>query len=180
MTVPPPPSFRANISLRQAVRSVYIWFFQLPLLPELVLRADDLAALDTLMRTSTLSGVRTQGPGALCAEDVDAVRWSLSRPGALSGGLGYYRALLSPGSLCFRMRAGGSPQRPLSVPALQLQAAQDPFLGQELPRGSEALCDDFTLVTLEDCSHWIPSDRWKEAVRVIKEWLGKREGKKSS
>src|SRR5438128_10694541 len=46
MQLPPAAVWRANFSLRQLLRSWYMFFFQLPWLPELAIRSGNFAALD--------------------------------------------------------------------------------------------------------------------------------------
>ena len=86
MQVPPAAVWRANFSLRQLLRSWYIFFFQLPWLPELAIRSGNFAALDwTLKRTVARKGTFADA-------DIELYRQALSWPGALTAAVNYYRA----------------------------------------------------------------------------------------
>jgi pimeloyl-ACP methyl ester carboxylesterase len=85
---PHPATMRAH-TLRnpfQAFRSWYVAFFQLPLLPELALRAANFAMLRSGMAV-------TARPGAFSKEDFLRYRAAWAQPDALTAMLNWYRAL---------------------------------------------------------------------------------------
>jgi pimeloyl-ACP methyl ester carboxylesterase len=84
-----PASFLHHVarSPSQMLKCLYMAFFMLPVLPEWLLRAGDYAALD-----------RIHGP-YVPAHELHVWKWTLSRPGALTAALNYYRAFLSDETL---------------------------------------------------------------------------------
>lgn len=124
----------------QARRSAYIALFQLPVLPELILRAGDGAVL-----SRTLS--RSSHPGAFPKAELARLRQGWGGPGAMTAMLNWYRAL--------RAR----PRRPGAVrilaPTLILWGVQDAFLGRGLAPTSVEFCDRAEIVYLEDATHWL-------------------------
>src|SRR5687767_7525504 len=86
LQVPPAAVWRANISLRQLLRSWYMFFFQLPRLPELLIASKNFIALD---RTFKYTCTRK---GAFSHADVEIYKEALSWPGALTAAVNYYRA----------------------------------------------------------------------------------------
>jgi pimeloyl-ACP methyl ester carboxylesterase len=145
LNVPHPVVMRAHLtrSLRQMRRSSYVFFFQLPGLPERLLARDDYARLARAVR----GGRR----GTCTEEDLAVYRAAWARPGALTAMLNWYRAALrSAGTRLPRLR--------VSVPALVLWGARDRFLGREMVAPSVALCDDARLEVFEEASHWLQHD----------------------
>jgi epoxide hydrolase 4 len=178
VNVPHPAAFRRNFTWRQALRSAYIWFFQLPWLPEAVLSADGYAFLDAAL-LGRGSGVVNRG--AITRADVDAIRWSLSRAGTLTAALNYYRALASPASLAFQRRGwvAGTRRSRYPMPVLQVWGTDDAYLGRELTAGTEDYCapGGYTLVEIPSCSHWVMWDRPDALVAALRAWMGGGGGK---
>ena len=112
------------------------------------------------------------GRRALDAADVAIFKGAvLSRAGALTHALNYYRNLFGVNSFA----AVGTPVQGrvslLPLPVLQIWAANDGALGTELTQGTDRLCANYRLVVLEDCSHWIAEDAASEAVQLIADFL---------
>jgi pimeloyl-ACP methyl ester carboxylesterase len=94
MNVPHPiaaePAFRTWKQLR---KSWYIFFFQIPKLPELLLRAGGYRAVGETFRSNC------SHPERFSDEDLAVFRESAAQPGALTGMVNYYRAFLAvPGA----------------------------------------------------------------------------------
>ncbi len=137
----------------QLLRSVYIYFFQLPLIPEAVLRKDDWEWLVVGMHS-------TSRPGAFTAEDIEYYRQAWWKKGAMTSMIHWYRALVR--------RPARLPLKPrLSMPVLILWGAQDFALGRELAEASIELCDHGKLVFFEQASHWVQH----EEVEGVNRWL---------
>ena len=105
------------LTAKQVAKSWYMFFFQLPWLPEQMLRQADYAALFATLEPS-LDGT------FLSAEERETYRSAFAEPGALTAMVNYYRALLRPWTA----------PRPRSVDAdvLVLWGERDPYLGREL------------------------------------------------
>ncbi|HYH46798.1 MAG TPA: alpha/beta hydrolase [Thermoanaerobaculia bacterium] len=125
----------------QRRRSLYIAFFQIPWLPERLLRARDWAALEKAMRASGR-------PDAFTDSDFAHYRRAWEQPGALPAMLAWYRAAL-------RARPVASLRQRVTVPTLLLWGARDTALRRELARPSVQLCDRGHLVFLEEATHWL-------------------------
>lgn len=123
----------------QALRSTYAALFQLPRLPELMLRADGFAAL----RRALTGSAR---PDAFRPGELDRYVEAWSQPGALTAMLNYYRAL---------RRRPRAPLPRIAPPALVLWGAHDVALQRALARESLALCDRGGGVFLERATHWV-------------------------
>ena len=145
LNVPHPLVMRRHLlrSPRQMLRSWYVFFFQVPGLPERFLARDGFANLARAVRGGR-RGTCTDG-------DLAVYREAWAQPGALTAMVNWYRAALrSAGARLPRLRVG--------VPALVLWGARDRFLGREMAAPSVALCDDGRLEVFETATHWLQHD----------------------
>jgi pimeloyl-ACP methyl ester carboxylesterase len=128
----------------QMLRSWYMAFFQLPWLPEAVLRAGD---FDRLARAL----VATSRPGTFTAEALAPYRAAWAQPGALTGMLNWYRAL--------RLGAGGAGGRRgdfrVKVPVRVLWGDRDQALEPALADASIAWCDVGEVFHFPEATHWL-------------------------
>jgi pimeloyl-ACP methyl ester carboxylesterase len=146
LNVPHPAVMEDNLrhNMRQRMRSVYAAFFQLPGLPEGLLRAGNWRVLAEGMR-------RSARPGSFSVADLRRYRAAWARPGAITAMLNWYRAALR--------RPPHRPADPrVRVPTLMIWGAGDQALGREMAPQSIALCDDGRLHVIEDASHWVQHD----------------------
>src|SRR5947209_6824818 len=86
LQVPPPAAWRANFTLRQLRRSWYMFFFQLPRLPEWWARANDFARVEQMYKTTTVQS------DTFSDADIAMYKEALRQPGALTASINYYRA----------------------------------------------------------------------------------------
>ena len=130
---------------RQMMRSAYALFFQLPVLPELLLRARGFA----LLRRAVVGGTR---PGTVDATDWEQLRASLEAKGALTAALNYYRAAPLPS----RARGERAPARSdvVAQPGVVAWGARDPFLGTRLLDGLAGKAPATRVLRLPDAGHW--------------------------
>jgi pimeloyl-ACP methyl ester carboxylesterase len=125
----------------QALRSAYIGFFQLPVVPEAALAAGDFF----LLRQGLL---RSSRPGAFTAEDLARYREAWREPGALAAMLAWYRALrLKP--------ALSDDEARIRCPTLVIWGRRDAALESGLAEASTALCDDARVIFHDRATHWV-------------------------
>lgn len=128
-------------SPRQLLRSWYMLFFQLPWLPEALLRCCSWRLPTAALRNTSL-------PGTFSTADLKRYREAWSQPGACSAMLNWYRA-------AFRRASLPSPNPRIRVPTLLIWGAGDRFLGRELAPPSIERCDRGRLEFLEQATHWV-------------------------
>ncbi|HTQ60106.1 MAG TPA: alpha/beta fold hydrolase [Candidatus Solibacter sp.] len=125
---------------RQLRRSWYMFFFQLPFLPEAAFRVFN-------FRLGVRSLVRSSRPGTFSPEDLVQYRAAWSQPGALTGLINWYRA-------AFRHRAKFA-DTTVHVPTRILWGERDAFLLSDMAHDSLRYCDSAELYTFANASHWL-------------------------
>lgn len=161
LNIPHPEAMRRGLRRpRQLLRSWYIFFFQLPWLPELALRARNYAAIERAFRGMA---VRKE---AFSDADIAAYQEAAARPGALTAAINWYRA-------AFRSEPFIRPQ-PLprvEAPTLMIWGENDAALGEELTYGTERWVRDFRVYYIPNCSHWVQQEQPELVNRLILEFL---------
>lgn len=164
MSVPRLPTlFRALLRDRaQRRRSWYIYFFQLPLVPELVLPRDDFALVDRLWRTWS--------PG-FELPDADRAALHACLAASMPAPIAYYRAMTRP------LRAAPARLRPptdaITVPTLYLTGERDGCIGPEVGRGQERFfAGPFASRVLPDVGHFMQLENPDAVAGHIIDWLG--------
>jgi epoxide hydrolase 4 len=130
-----------SCSPKQMMRSWYIGFFQLPWIPELLLRSGNFKAVAWAIQSSSRAG--TFG-----GEDMEHYRTAWSQPGALTSMIHWYRTLL-------RIRPALPKSPRVEVETLILWGCRDKFLGREMVQPSLDLCNRARVIFFENATHWL-------------------------
>lgn len=149
MNVPHPVRMLEGLrTFRQLRKSWYMFFFQLPWLPEWALGRNGATAIGKAFTESAVHPERF---------DDDAVRpyrEAASEPGALRGMINWYRALP------FELRdVRRNRHEVVETPTLMIWGEQDIALGKELTERTDELVADLTLRFLPGASHWVQQDQ---------------------
>jgi pimeloyl-ACP methyl ester carboxylesterase len=148
LNAPHPLALRRELrtSAAQRRKSRYMFFFQLPWLPERRIRAGNFALLEKLLRRDPARA------GAFSDEDVRLYKEALARPGAVTAAVNYYRAALR-----FSPRVGGR-RWPEGLSTLLVWGERDRYLGPGLLEGLDRWVPRLTVERLPEASHWVQSD----------------------
>lgn len=141
---------------RQLARSWYVAFFQLPALPEAVLRAGGFAWLRQALRASSR-------PGTFTDADLARYRAAWEQPGALTAMLNWYRAL--------RLRPRVGAAGPVEPPVRVIWGDGDRFLERELADLGAAGCARGQALHLPEATHWIQHEEPERVNRLLIEFL---------
>jgi pimeloyl-ACP methyl ester carboxylesterase len=125
---------------RQLRRSWYMFFFQLPWLPEAAFSAFN-------FRLGTNALVNSSRPNTFSAEDLAQYRAAWSQPHALTAMVNWYRAAA-------RHRTK-FPDSTVHVPTRILWGERDAFLLKEMAHDSLRYCDSAELYTFASATHWL-------------------------
>ncbi len=164
LNMPHPTVMRQHLrhNPEQRRRSRYVFFFQLPWLPERSMRKNNWEmARKALLKTSL--------PGTFTEEDIQQYVQAWSQPGAATAMINWYRAAL---------RRKSRPRRDsirVPVPTLLIWGAQDRFLGQEMVQPSIELCDNGQVERIDEATHWVQQDVPDKVNRLLEAFFaGKR------
>jgi pimeloyl-ACP methyl ester carboxylesterase len=132
-------------TLKQLRKSWYMFFFQIPRLPERLIARDDFSFAKRSLRSDSKE--------AFTDEDLDRYVEAWSKPGALTGMINYYRAALrrSPRNAEARLA-------PIECPTLVIWGMRDRHLGSELADPPRKWVPNVRLEQIEDATHWVQHD----------------------
>src|SRR5256714_3137937 len=129
---------------RQWRRSWYAMLFQVPVLPEILLRAGDFAILRLLFRGDPARN------GAYSAEDIEGIVRAPARPGSLTAMLDWYRASLR--------RRPHKRWVSIAQPVQIIWGERDRYLSPELAVTGPEWAPDQRVLRIAGASHWVQAD----------------------
>jgi len=160
MNVPHPARFRAEFwRTGQFLRSWYMFFFQLPALPEWLLGRAGAQAVVDAFRT----GVKN--PERFSDTDIEIYRRNALRRGGLTAMINWYRAWFRYGDRSRR----NFPM--IETPTLLIWGDGDMALGVQTALGTEAHVRDLTFRRLAGVSHWVQQEAPEQVNAMMEAWL---------
>ncbi|MDJ0577286.1 MAG: alpha/beta hydrolase [Xenococcaceae cyanobacterium MO_234.B1] len=157
MNLPHPAKFvqALRTNPQQMLRSWYILLFQLPLVPEFLLQADDYRMIASIFVETAID--KTAFP----PQDLEAYKKAAAKPGALTAMLNYYRhnflGLFNPTEWTV-----------LQVPTMMIWGENDTALGKELTYDTQEYVKHLQLRYLPNCSHWVQ----QEQPELVNQYMG--------
>jgi len=145
--VPHPGPAAKAVSWAQFKKSWYIFFFQLPYLPERMLVKG--AGMGDMIK-ATAASPQNFSDAVISLYDANA-----KRPQNAKAMINYYRALVGGGGASRQKRLG---LPIIEVPTLMLWGEDDMALSIETTYGTEDYVRDFTIRYLPGISHWVQQD----------------------
>ena len=165
LQVPPPAVWAKNLSLRQLLRSWYMFFFQLPSIPEWWVARDDFAGLGRVLRS-------TSRPGTFTDEDIAVLKSAMREPGALTASINYYRANIRAFLKGGFRREEFTKQERVRVPTLFIYGERDFAIVPETVRGVADYVDaPYTEVRLARANHWVQQEYPSEVNAALMSFL---------
>ena len=137
----------------QMRRSLYALFFQLPWLPEAILRAGNWAVASNGLK-------RSSRDNAFTGEDMEAYKEAWSQPGAMTAMLNWYRAAT-------RYQPEITDDMRVPTRTLILWGVQDFALSRRMARPSLDYCDDGNLIFFPNATHWVQREEADEVNRQL-------------
>lgn len=153
---PHPSCFRKCLqtSRKQFFASWYMFYFQLPFLPEYLIEADDFKMLGPIYK-------RVKN---FTDEDVEAYKYALSQSG-LSGPLNYYRNIFT------NDLPRGYSRSKIKAPTLVVWGNKDKALTTDCLIGTEQYVEDLTIKYVDGANHWVQMDAPEAVNKYIREFL---------
>ncbi|SIN85540.1 Pimeloyl-ACP methyl ester carboxylesterase [Parasphingorhabdus marina DSM 22363] len=160
MNVPHPMVGRREIRhWRQLRRSWYIFFFQIPWLPEKLLSRNGGRPIKDAFSKMACDQTNFSN------DALDIYARAALRPGSLNSMINYYRALLR------HRDAIDIGDGKVNVPTLMIWGEEDSALNIKCTEGTEEWVGDFTLHRLPGVSHWVQQEAPEEVNAILRDWL---------
>ncbi len=161
LQVPPPSVLRKNMSLQQLFASWYMFFFQIPKLPEWLLSRNDFEALEKGLKMSTVR------KDVFTDAEIKEYKKAWREPFALTSMLNYYRANF------YRRFIARVPEPPkIKVPTLFIFAEQDKAILRETVNNvGEAIDAPFEEFFIPSSGHWVQQEEPETVTQILKEFL---------
>lgn len=141
----------------QLIRSLYMVFFQIPILPEKLMSGRNFKNMAQVLK-------RISKKGAFNESDIKEYKQAWSNRGALTGMLNWYRALP------FGIKHIN--QKKIEVPVKIIWGEKDRFLSKELARKSLKFIDGEPVFWINGAGHWVnleePEIVNKEILKFLK------------
>jgi pimeloyl-ACP methyl ester carboxylesterase len=154
ISVPHPAAFiKSFATSRQGLASWYMYFFQLPRIPEWLLARRNGAIVSKLLRRSG------QAPAAA---ERDAQ--TMSEPGALTAAINWYRAI--------PLSNPRATNQKVSVPTLYVYSDQDTALMPKAAHNTARyVSGEYRFEILPGVSHWIPDEQPDKLADLLLDWF---------
>ena len=168
MNCPHPTPFQKHLrtNRRQLRRSWYMFFFQIPWLPELGLRLTAKRFMEQAFRGMAIR--KEAFPDEELRYYVEAIR----KPGAARAAINYYRAAFRES-----VRKGERQFAKITCPTLLIWGEEDIALGKELTYDMEQyFTDRFEIKYIPQCSHWVQQEQPELVNQYMVEFLSDATG----
>lgn len=156
LNCPHPEAMRKKFASdpRQLLKSWYMFFFQLPRVPEALLSLNGFSRLSHAIQ----SKARKE---AFSPEVIGELKAAWAEPGALEAMMNYYRAAMRKpkDGVVSGARGGGKIQPPTTI----IWGMRDPHLASSLAEDSALFCEEARVERLPEATHWL---QYEEPARV--------------
>ncbi len=160
MNVPHPKVMQRELRRwSQLKKSWYVFFFQLPGLPERFMAANDAAGVRRAFYDMAVDK-RRFGPDVL-----DVYARAAQAPGAMTAMINYYRALMR------HRDAVDLGDAQVKVPTLMIWGEEDAALGLGCTVGTEQWVPQLALHRLPRVSHWVQQEAPEQVNAILAHWL---------
>jgi pimeloyl-ACP methyl ester carboxylesterase len=166
LNAPHPARFQSELRRPdQLRRSWYMFFFQIPWLPEFLMRWRGRQALTRLLRYDPAR------PDAFTDEDIDRYLEAFDQPGVHTAAVNYYRAAIR--SLFQRppVQVGR-----IDTPTLVIWGERDRFLNPHLCEGLDPWVRTLRIERLPEASHWVMADAPERVNALLVDFLREQHG----
>jgi pimeloyl-ACP methyl ester carboxylesterase len=163
LQVPPASVWKRNQTFKQFLASWYMFFFQLPWLPEWVSRRNDFGLLVDSLRNSTVN------KSVFSNEEIEEYKAAWSRPGALTATINYYRA-----NIVSRLFSSGTESPKIAAPTLFIYGEKDHAILPETVAGvGDAVSGRFEEHRIPNSGHWVQQEARDEVTAVLRDFLAR-------
>lgn len=166
LQVPPMSLWCKNLTLQQVVRSWYMLAFQLPRIPEWLLRRRGRLLLERLLRQTA---VRSRWVNE---EDLAVYHDSWQQEGALTAAINYYRANLPRLFLKGEFHSHEVSDRSIVAPTLFIYGEQDVAVMPATVRHvGEYVSGPYHELRIRDAGHWVQNEAQAQVNTALRRFL---------
>lgn len=161
LQVPPFTVWKKNQTFKQLMASWYMFFFQIPKLPEWLMSRNDYRVLAGGLKSSTAER------GVFSKENIAEYKKAWSEPQTLTSAVNYYRANILN---CFF----GKEKYPdkIKIPTLFIYGEKDIAVLPETVKGVGEMIDaPFEEFFFPDVGHWIQQEAAETVTQILREFL---------
>ncbi|MGI8554886.1 MAG: alpha/beta fold hydrolase, partial [Pyrinomonadaceae bacterium] len=163
MQIPPARIWRKNQTLKQFLTSWYMFFLQIPKLPEWLMSLNDYAFLADALKKSTAK------PGVFTDEKIAEYKRAWSEPDALTAMINYYRANV------FSRLLKPQPEKKITVPTLFIYGEKDHAVLPETVAGVGAMIDaPFSEIRIPDSGHGVQQEAAEIVTDAVREFWAEK------
>jgi pimeloyl-ACP methyl ester carboxylesterase len=146
-------------TLKQLRKSWYMFFFQIPKLPEYLIGRENFSFAKRSLRSDSKD--------AFSDEDLERYVEAWAQPGALTGMINYYRAALrrSPRKALAQMR-------PIEAPTMVIWGMLDRHLGSELAEPAPEWVPNVRMERIPEATHWVQHDAPERVNELLIDFMG--------
>lgn len=161
LQTPPSDIWRKNLTVSQLFASWYMFFFQLPRLPEMMLSANDFDRLEKALRSTTAER------GVFTDQDIEEYKICWSRPGAISGAVNIYRA-----NILKRLFGKKTRLPEVMVPTMFIYGEQDHAILPGTVEGiPEVVSSEYEEVRIPEAAHWVQAEAREKVSQAIRQFV---------
>ncbi len=146
----------------QLLRSWYIFFFQIPWLPEFMMKLGKARFIRQAFLGMAIDKRRFP------KEVLDHYADNAMKPGAMTAMVNYYRGLIRGGG---SQRMKGKDYGIVEVPTLMIWGEQDTALDISTTHNTDELVKDFTIRYVPNVSHWVQQEAPEVVNAIMEAWL---------
>nr|MDO8135974.1 alpha/beta hydrolase [Candidatus Njordarchaeum guaymaensis] len=159
-----------SMKFRQLQKSWYIFFFQLPEVPEKALSRNNYEFLKKMVAGSAVNRQ------AFTEEDLNKYVEAWSKPGALTASINYYRANMNIAQIMMmppeQQQKITKIFRKVKSPTLVIWGEDDVALDKSLTTGMEKFVDGpYAIKYIQNCGHWVQQEAPDQVNRYLLDFL---------
>ena len=163
LNIPVPAEMKKQIyggNFKQIRKSWYILFFQIPWLPEWLMKRNLRNTFERTFKGWSFN------PHAFTDADIDQYVAAYQKPGVLNATINYYRA-----SIRYAQRTDSKKAVKIEKPVLMIWGENDRALGKELTYNTGNYCSDLDIKYIPNCSHWVQHEQPELVNQYILDFL---------
>jgi pimeloyl-ACP methyl ester carboxylesterase len=159
LNTPHPAKFvKGFFTPQQLLRSWYMFLFQLPIIPELLLQSFNYQIIAQIFQGIAVN------KNAFTPADLQVYKNAAAKPGALTAMINYIRNLFP--RFLSRKKKGV-----LSVPTLIIWGENDTVLGKELTYDTAAYVRNLQIQYIPNCGHWVQQEQPQLVNQYMRKFL---------